>query len=85
MLYHQVAGARLISLEEAELWDLVFFHRRALAHKVHMISHVGIFVDGDGNYFHSSPKWGKVDNISDSLIKGTIVTCRLALKRTDPR
>ena len=77
--------ARLIPLEEHARWDLVFFHRRSIAHRAYMISHVGIFVDDNWTYFHSSPRWWKLDNIVDSLQKWTLVSCELAMKRTDPR
>jgi hypothetical protein len=77
--------ARLVPITEHERGDLVFFHRYSKVHKVYMITHVGVFIDEFWNYFHSSNQWWKVDNISQSLIKGTIVTCELAMRRTDPR
>lgn len=85
MIHDGNQWARLIPLEDHDRWDLVFFHRRSPAHKTYMIAHVGIFTDAYWNYFHSSPKWGKIDNISYSLINGTIVACNLAMRRTDPR
>lgn len=85
VVHNSTWWARLIPLDEHERGDLVFFHRRSPAHRVHMITHVGIFTDDTGNYFHSSPKWGKIENIASSLLEWTIVACDLAMRRTDPR
>lgn len=85
MLYNWVAWSHLIPLKDAERWDLVFFHRKSLAHRVYMISHVWLFVDDMWNYFHSSPKGGKIESVNSAINRGTIVDCRLAMKRTDLR
>jgi cell wall-associated NlpC family hydrolase len=79
------AWARLVPLHDHERGDLLFFHRRSPAHKAYMITHVGIFVDDAWNYFHSSNAWWIIENISSSLIQWTIVSCELAMRRTDPR
>ncbi len=85
MVENRIFGASVIPLDEHDVWDLVFFHRKSLAHRIYMISHVWIFVDDTWNYFQSSPKGGEIESINSAINRGTIVDCRLAMKRTDPR
>lgn len=85
MLANSVAWSRLIPLYDHDMGDLVFFHKRSVAHRAYMITHVGVFVDDEWSFFHSSPKWWKIESIENSLHHGRIVTCKIATQNTDPR
>lgn len=85
MLANTIAWSRLIPLCDHDRGDLVFFHKKSVAHKVYMITHIWIFIDDEWNYFHSSPKWWKIESIRNSMNLGNIVTCKMATRNTDPR
>jgi hypothetical protein len=78
-------GASIVPIEDWDLWDLVFFHRKSVTYKVYMITHVGILLD-DQRFFHST--WwrgGIVENLSKILHQGNVATCRILSSLTDPR
>jgi cell wall-associated NlpC family hydrolase len=76
----------ILPISDHQRWDLLFFHKRSDYHKAYMITHVGIFLNEDGDFFHSNyPKWWKIDNIRHYLNKWSIATCKVLSNYTDPR
>lgn len=77
--------SRLVPLEDGERGDLIFFHGKSVVHQTYMITHVGILVDED-LFFHSSwSKDGSIDTIQSRIHDGTIATCKMLGRLTDPR
>ena len=78
-------SSHLIPLEEWEMGDLIFFHRKSAFHQAYMITHMWICMD-ENSFFHSSWwNWGKINKINDCLSKGNIATCKILSNFTDPR
>lgn len=85
ILENHSIDAHLVPIEEGKIGDLIFFHRKSVAHKAYMITHVGILVDED-SFFHSSwSKDGSIEKIQSRMHTGTIATCRQLSSLTDPR
>ncbi len=85
MISYNFLNARLVPLVEQDRWDLIFFMRRSIGYKAFMITHVGIFMDESGNYFHSTLGGWKIENISSRINDWTIATCSQLSRFTDPR
>lgn len=83
---HQCLEPEVRALSEQERWDLIFFREKSLYHKAYMISHIGIFIDDDWDFFHSNwKKWGEINHISEYIQTGKIATCKILTNYTDPR
>ena len=75
----------LVPIEEGDIGDLIFFHRKSIAHKAYMITHVGILVDED-SFFHSSwSRDGSIEPIASRIYQGNIATCKMLTQLTDSR
>mgnify|MGYP003419193359 FL=1 len=83
---HQYLEPQMRPLSEQERWDLIFFREKSSYHRAYMISHIGIFIDDEWNFFHSNwKKWGEISNISEYIQTGKIATCKILANYTDPR
>lgn len=85
-LSHQYLEPQVKPLREQERWDLIFFREKSSYHKAYMISHMGIFIDDDWDFFHSNwKKWWEINHISEYIQTGKIATCKILANYTDPR
>ena len=83
---HTHLEPKTIPITDHERWDLVFFMKKSQFHLSYMISHVGIFMDDNGKFFHSNPsQWWQLDKLSQHINRGKIATCRILSNYTDPR
>lgn len=80
------SGARKIPLQEAMIWDLVFFERMSFTHQKYMIAHIGIMVS-ENEFFHSSLHFwgGKISSLLDFDYKNSILDESFLSIAQDPR